>query len=102
MLVYHVFFWIPSVILPDLPPLVSVLVYIFVSEIVTYEIYLFGIGAGMEHQNTFLPLSNGGFPKVASSGCSQSVCWMLLPESVQQTGRFSRNPPHGVLVVTEM
>jgi hypothetical protein len=51
MLVYHVFFWIPSVLLPDLLPLVSYSSVHLVSELVIYEMYLFGIGAGMEHHS---------------------------------------------------
>jgi hypothetical protein len=51
MLVYCVFFRIPSVILPDIPPLVSCSSVHPVSELVIYEMYLFGIGAGMEHHN---------------------------------------------------
>jgi hypothetical protein len=49
MLVYHVFFWIPSVLLPDIPLLVCCSSVHLVSELVMYERYLFGIGAGMEH-----------------------------------------------------
>jgi hypothetical protein len=49
MLVYHVFFWIPSVLLPDISPLLSCSSVHLVSELVIYEMYLFGIGAGMEH-----------------------------------------------------
>jgi hypothetical protein len=53
MLVYRVFFWIPSVLLPDLPPLVSYSSVHLVSELLIYEMYLFGIGAGMEHHTVY-------------------------------------------------
>jgi hypothetical protein len=49
MLVYCVFFRILSVLLPDIPLLVSCSSVHPVSELVMYEMYLFGIGAGMEH-----------------------------------------------------